>query len=190
MDQISFGDAEYAAKKKTTRREVFLTEMDKVVPWDSLLKVIAPFYPVAGRGRRPATVPGAHDAAGPPDAELVRFERSVIAVWRRKPRPGLLVHSDQGAQFTGHDWQDFLKAHGLVSSMSRRGNCHDNAVAESFFQLLERERIKRKIYVTRQQAKSDVFNYIEMFYNTRRQHGHNDGLSPVEFEKRYSKRGF
>ncbi len=74
--------------------------------------------------------------------------------------------------------------------MSRRGNFHDNAVAESFFQLLKRERIKRKIFVTRDEAKSDVFNYIEMFYNTRRQHGHNDGLSPIEFEKQFSKRGF
>ncbi len=114
----------------------------------------------------------------------------VMAVWRRKPAPGLLIHSDQGTQFTGHDWQDFLKAHGLVCSMSRRGNCHDNAVAESFFQLLKRERIQRKIYVTRDDAKSDVFNYIEMFYNTRRQHGHNGGLSPVEFEKQSSNSGF
>lgn len=99
---------------------------------------------------------------------------------------GLLVHSDQGTQLNGHDWQDFLKAHGLVSSMSRRGNCHDNAVAEGFFQLLKRERIKRRIYVTREEAKSDVFNYIQMFYNIRRQHGHNHGLSPVEFEKQQS----
>ncbi len=91
-----------------------------------------------------------------------------MAVWRRKPSPGLWVHSDQGTQFTGHDWQAFLKEHGLVISMSRRGNCHDNAVAESFFQLLKRERIQRKIYVTRDAAKSDVFNYIEMFYNTQR----------------------
>jgi len=111
----------------------------------------------------------------------------VMAVWRRKPPPGLLIHSDQGTQFTGHEWQEFLKAHGLVCSMSRRGNCHDNAVAESFFQLLKRERIRRRIYATREDAKSDVFNYIEMFYNTRRQHGHNNGLSPVEFEKQQSK---
>ena len=108
----------------------------------------------------------------------------MMAVWQRKPPAGLLIHSDQGTQFTGHDWQEFLKAHGLVSSMSRRGNCHDNAVAESFFQLLKRERIRRRIYATRDEAKADVFNYIEMFYNTRRQHGHNDGLPPVEFEKR------
>ncbi|UKE71475.1 IS3 family transposase [Xanthomonas graminis] len=117
----------------------------------------------------------------------VVLQALMMAVWRRKPPAGLLVHSDQGTQFTGHHWQDFLKAHGLVSSMSRRGNCHDNAVAESFFQLLKRERIKRRIYVTREEAKSDVFNYIEMFYNTRRQHGHNNGLSPVEFEKQRSK---
>ena len=70
--------------------------------------------------------------------------------------------------------------------MSRRGNCHDNAVAESFFQLLKRERIKRKIYTTRQDARSDVFDYIEMFYNAKRRHGFNNRLSPVEFEKRYA----
>ena len=118
----------------------------------------------------------------------VVLQALMMAVWRRKPSPGLWVHSDQGTQFTGHDWQAFLKEHGLVSSMSRRGNCHDNAVAESFFQLLKRERIQRKIYVTRDAAKSDVFNYIEMFYNTQRQHGYNNGLSPVQFEKRFSKR--
>lgn len=66
------------------------------------------------------------------------------AVWRRKPAPGLMLHSDQGSQFTGAEWQAFLKAHGIVCRMSRRGNCHDNAVVESFFQLLKRERIKRR----------------------------------------------
>ena len=119
----------------------------------------------------------------------VVLQALMMAVWRRKPSPGLLIHSDQGAQFTGHDWQDFLKEHGLDCSMSRRGNCHDNAVAESFFQLLKRERIKRKIYATRADAASDVFNYIEMFYNMRRQHGHNGGLSPVEFERQSSNSG-
>ncbi|MFA1047438.1 IS3 family transposase, partial [Pseudomonas ficuserectae] len=64
--------------------------------------------------------------------------------------------------------------------------CHDNAVAESFFQLLKRERIKRKIYTSRQDARSDVFDYIEMFYNPKRRHGFNNQLSPVEFEKRYA----
>lgn len=65
--------------------------------------------------------------------------------------------------------------------MSRRGNCHDNAVAESFFQLLKRERVRRKIYLTREQARSDVFDYIEPFYNSRRRHGANGGLAPIEF---------
>ncbi len=75
--------------------------------------------------------------------------------------------------------------HNLSYSMSRRGNCHDNAVAESFFQLLKRERIKRRIYATRDEARSDVFDYIEMFYNPIRRHGSNDGLSPVEFERQF-----
>jgi len=108
----------------------------------------------------------------------------LMAVWRRPKQP-VLVHSDQGSQFTGDEWQSFLKAHNLSCSMSRRGNCHDNAVAESFFQLLKRERIKRRIYPKRSEARSDVFDYIEMFYNPSRRHGSNEGLSPVEFEKRY-----
>jgi len=69
--------------------------------------------------------------------------------------------------------------------MSRRGNCHDNAVAESFFQLLKRERVKRKIYLTRDDARSDIFDYIELFYNNKRKHGSNNLLSPVEYEKRH-----
>ena len=69
--------------------------------------------------------------------------------------------------------------------MSRRGNCHDNAVAESFFQLLKRERIKRKVYSNRDDAHRDIFDYIEMFYNVKRRHGFNDQLSPVEYEKRF-----
>ena len=76
------------------------------------------------------------------EADLV-VRALLMAVWRRQPRSEVLVHSDQDSQYTGYDWRDFLKSHNLVSSMSRRGNCHDNAVAESFFQLLKRERIKR-----------------------------------------------
>jgi putative transposase len=74
----------------------------------------------------------------------------------------------------------------MVCSMSRRGNCHDNAVAESFLNLLKRERIKRTIYKDRETARQDVFNYIEMFYNPVRRHGFNNDLSPVEFEKQYA----
>jgi len=110
----------------------------------------------------------------------------VMAVWRRKPKEEVLVHSDQGSQYTSLDWQNFLKSHNLACSMSRRGNCYDNAVAESFFQLLKRERIKRKIYKNREEARQDIFHCIEMFYNPVRRHGNNSDLWPVEFEKRYS----
>ena len=99
--------------------------------------------------------------------------------------PEVLRQPVEPRQFTGYDWLDFLKAHGLRPSMSRRGNCHDNAVAESFFQLLKRERIRRRTYATREQARQDVFDYIEMFYNPKRRHGNNNRLSPVEFERRY-----
>ncbi|MBX9753306.1 MAG: IS3 family transposase [Pseudomonadaceae bacterium] len=109
----------------------------------------------------------------------------LMAVWRRKPKQEVMIHSDQGSQYSSTDWRSFLKANNLIASMSRRGNCHDNAVAESFFQLLKRERIKRKIYGTRQDARADVFDYIEMFYNPKRRHGFNNQLSPVEFEKRH-----
>jgi len=109
----------------------------------------------------------------------------LMAVWRRKPKQEVMIHSDQGSQFSSSDWQSFLKANNLISSMSRRGNCHDNAVAESFFQLLKRERIRRKIYGTREEARSDVFDYIEMFYNPKRRHSSAMQLSLVEFEKRY-----
>jgi len=107
----------------------------------------------------------------------------LMAVWRRKPKNRVLIHSDQGSQFTSRDWASFLKHHNLEHSMSRRGNCHDNAVAESFFNLLKRERIRRRNYTTRAEARQDVFDYIEMFYNPRRKHTKNGMLSPVEFER-------
>lgn len=112
----------------------------------------------------------------------------LMAIWRRGPKHQVMVHSDQGSQYTSHDWQAFLKSHGLESSMSRRGNCHDNAVAESFFQLLKRERVKRRIYTTREDARADIFDYIEIFYNGKRKHGSNDFLPPVEFETRFQER--
>ena len=123
-----------------------------------------------------------------------RIDRSLaldallMAVWRRQPKTTVVVHSDQGSQFSSHDWQDFLKSHNLEPSMSRRGNCHDNAVAESFFQLLKRERVRRKIYADREEARRDIFDYIEMFYNPTRRHGYNNRLSPANFEKQYFER--
>lgn len=119
--------------------------------------------------------------------ELV-LDALLMAVWRRNPKSQVVVHSDQGSQYTSHDWQEFLKLHGLEGSMSRRGNCHDNAVAESFFQLLKRERIKRKVYATREHTRSEIFDYIELFYNSKRRHGFNDQLSPIEYENRYEER--
>jgi putative transposase len=119
--------------------------------------------------------------------ELV-LDALLMAVWRRRPTTQVIVHSDQGSQYTSDDWQAFLKANRLEASMSRRGNCYDNAVAESFFQLLKRERIKRRVYATRDEGRTDVIHYIEMFYNSQRRHGFNNQLSPVEFEERFSKR--
>jgi putative transposase len=113
----------------------------------------------------------------------VALQALLSAVWRRKPKNKVLIHSDQGSQFTSMDWTSFLKHHDLEHSMSRRGNCHDNAVAESFFNLLKRERIRRRIYRTREEARRDVFDYIEMFYNPKRKHARNGMLSPVDFEK-------
>ena len=113
----------------------------------------------------------------------VVLQALLMAVWRRKPKTRVLIHSDQGSQFTSMDWAAFLKAHNLEHSMSRRGNCHDNAVAESFFNLLKRERIRRRTYKTRVEARRDVFDYIEMFYNPTRKHVRNGMLSPVEFER-------
>jgi putative transposase len=121
------------------------------------------------------------------DRELA-LNALLMAVWRRQPDSAVIVHSDQGSQFSSHDWQSFLKTHNLVASMSRRGNCHDNAVAESFFQLLKRERIRRRIYADREEARRDVFDYIEMFYNPKRRHGYAGGVSPVQFEQQYFNR--
>ena len=107
----------------------------------------------------------------------------LMAVWRRKPKTKVQVHSDQGSQFTSYEWQEFLEQHNLTQSMSRRGNCWDNAVAESFFNLLKRERIRRRKYKTREEARQDVFDYIEFFYNPQRKHVRNGMLSPIAFEQ-------
>jgi putative transposase len=114
--------------------------------------------------------------------ELV-LDALMMAVWRRRPRQRVMVHSDQGSQYGSDDWQRFLKANNLEASMSRRGNCWDNAVAESFFSSLKKERIKKRIYKTRDLAKADVFDYIEAFYNRTRRHSHLGGISPEAFER-------
>ena len=106
----------------------------------------------------------------------------LMAVWRRKPDAQVFVHSDQGSQFGSDDFRRFCREHDLQPSMSRRGNCWDNAVAESFFSSLKKERIRKRIYKTRELARADVFDYIEVFYNRSRRHSHLGGISPEAFE--------
>ncbi|SAQ29432.1 integrase catalytic subunit [Klebsiella oxytoca] len=107
----------------------------------------------------------------------------MMAVWRRKPDGEVIVHSDQGSQYGSDDWQRFCRANHLAPSMSRRGNCWDNAVAESFFSSLKKERIRKRIYKTRDLARADIFDYIEVFYNRARRHSHLGGVSPEAFEQ-------
>jgi putative transposase len=114
--------------------------------------------------------------------ELV-LDALLMAVWRRKPAQPVIVHSDQGSQYGSDDWQRFCRSHQLQPSMSRRGNCWDNAVAESFFSSLKKERIRKRIYKTRELCRADVFDYIEVFYNRTRRHTHLGGISPDAFER-------
>ncbi|EPC4608666.1 IS3 family transposase [Citrobacter freundii] len=107
----------------------------------------------------------------------------MMAVWRRKPDGEVIVHSDQGSQYGSDDWQRFCRANNLAPSMSRRGNCWDNAVVESFFSSLKKERIRKRIYKTRDLARADIFDYIEVFYNRARRHSHLGGVSPEAFEQ-------
>ena len=106
----------------------------------------------------------------------------LMAVWRRKPAEQVIVHSDQGSQYGSDNFKRFSREHNLLPSMSRRGNCWDNAVAESFFSSLKKERIRKRIYKTREMARADVFDYIEVFYNRSRRHSHLGGISPEAFE--------
>ncbi|WP_232512090.1 IS3 family transposase [Pseudomonas protegens] len=106
----------------------------------------------------------------------------LMAVWRRKPKTRVIVHSDQGSQYGSDDWKRFCLANHLEPSMSRRGNCWDNAVAESFFSSLKKERIRKRIYKSRDMARADVFDYIEAFYNRTRRHSYLGGVSPDAFE--------
>ena len=98
------------------------------------------------------------------DRQLV-LQAVLMAVWQRRDRSPVILHSDRGCQFTSHEYQQFLKGHGLVCSMSAVGSCADNAVAESFFGILKRERVRRRKYLTRGEARADIFDYIERVYN-------------------------
>jgi putative transposase len=114
-------------------------------------------------------------------AELVT-DALVMAIWRRGKPDALIHHSDRGSQYTSDQFQRLMADHGVTCSMSRSGNVWDNAAMESFFSSLKTERIARRIYRTRDDARADVFDYIERFYNTKRRHSTIGYLSPMEFE--------
>lgn len=101
-----------------------------------------------------------------------------MAIERRRPQNTVILHTDQGSEFGSYRYIDFLEKHGISPSMSRRGNCWDNAVAESFFATLKKDRVQRRRYQTRDQAKADLFDYIEYFYNGWRRHSSLGNLSP------------
>src|SRR5882672_10721326 len=111
----------------------------------------------------------------------------LMAVRKRRPR-GTLIHSDQGTQFGSDAWRRFCRSNRLAPSMSRKGNCWDNAVAESFFSSLKKERIKKQIYKNRELAIAEVAHYIDTFYNSTRRHSHLGGVSPEQFEAAHKPR--
>jgi len=115
-------------------------------------------------------------------AQLVA-DALMMAIWRRGKPIELMHHSDQGSQYTSEDFQRLLTDQGIVCSMSRKGDCWDNAAMESFFSTMKTERTDRRAYVTRDQARADVFDYIERFYNPRRRHSTLGQVSPDQFEK-------
>jgi putative transposase len=121
----------------------------------------------------------AHQTAALPMAALR------MAIIQRQPSPGLICHTDQGGQYAASTYRALLEKHRFKASMSRKGNCHDNAVAESFFSNLKNELTHHKIYQTRQEAKAAIFDYIELFYNRLRPHQTLGYRTPVEVEMQY-----
>lgn len=113
------------------------------------------------------------------DLVIAALEQALL---HRKPQPGLMHHSDKGSQYTSRDFQHLLKLHQIVVSMSGTGNCYDNAAMESFFHTLKTEHVYFEHYLTREQAKSSIFEYIEVFYNRQRLHSTLGYYSPAEFE--------
>ena len=105
-----------------------------------------------------------------------------MAIRQRNPEPGLIHHSDQGIQYSGTNYQTILKAHDMIASMSRKGNCYDNAVAESFFSNLKNELVHHCDYYDRDEARAAIFKYIEVFYNRKRLHETLDYISPAQYE--------
>ena len=109
-----------------------------------------------------------------------------MATTRLKKEDSVILHSDQRSQYSSYEYKQFAKKHNIILSMSRRGNCYDNAVAESFFKTLKKELVRKQIFYSREVAASKIFEYIEMFYNSKNRHSYLDYLSPNKFEKRYN----
>jgi putative transposase len=126
-------------------------------------------------------------AAGPSIQRELVLTALLRAVRRRRPR-GTVIHSDQGTQYGSDAWRRFCRSHRLEPSMSRKGNCWDNAVVESFFSSLKKERIKKHIYRSRELALADIAEYIDDFYNRTRRHSHIGGVSPEQFEATHKSR--
>jgi len=122
-------------------------------------------------------------------AKEIVLDALLMAVWRRSPKQEVIIHSDQGSQYGSDEWNRFCKTHGLNTSMSRRGNCYDNAAVESFFSSLKKEKIRRYIFKTREEARAEVFDYIEVFYNRARRHRHLGNISPVAYESQMANIG-
>lgn len=127
-------------------------------------------------------------AAGPTINRELVLNAVLAAVRRRHPR-GALIHSDQGSQYGSDAWRRFCRTNHLEPSMSRKGNCWDNAVAESFFSSLKKERVKKQIYKNRELALEEITEYIENFYNSTRRHSHLGGISPDQFEQVHKTNG-
>jgi len=108
-----------------------------------------------------------------------------MALGRRLPQPGMLHHSDRGSQYASHDYRDALREHGIICSMSGKGDCWDNAVVESFFATLKKDLIHRRPWPTVREARQAVAEYIEVFYNRKRKHSTLGYVSPVVYEKQF-----
>ncbi len=117
-------------------------------------------------------------------AELVN-KALLMAIWQRKPPKGLVWHTDRGSQYASNSHLKIIQQHGIIQSMSRKGNCWDNAVAESFFHTLKNELVYQYKFNTIEEAKNVIFEYIEVFYNRIRMHSTNNYLSPMEYEMEY-----
>lgn len=117
--------------------------------------------------------------------EALVNEALQMALGRRQPQRGLLHHSDRGVQYASDNYQSALKAVGITVSMSRKGNCWDNSVMERFFGSLKSECTDNKMYKTREEAKADIIDYIEMFYNSKRLHSTLDYVTPMQFENQF-----